>query len=181
MTNLFTLLFAPSFLVLIRYFEFKTVVLVYILLSLSFFIFSFIKKKKIEDFIVVTIYLVLLTAAYFSSSFETVKFIPIFASMIFVALFIDAAINKKHLILKFTQRFYPKKLCDAEVEFLKNGDSFWAISLSIYLIITIIVLFLASDITWAIMTSIGWYIYFAITLTSQILYGKLYAIKMYSK
>lgn len=181
MTNLFTLLFAPSFLVLVRYFEFKTVVLIYILLSLSFFIYSFFKKKKAEDFIVITIYLVLLSVAYFSSSFETVKFIPIFVSMIFVALFIDATINKKHLILKFTQRFYPKKLCDPEVEFLKNGDFFWAISLSLYLIATIVVLFFASDITWAIVTSAGWYIYFAVTLTSQILYGKFYAIKMYSK
>ena len=104
MSSLFSLLFAPSFLILIRYFEFNAIVLLYILLSVIFFIYAYKKQKKLEDFIVIATYFVLLCIAYFSTSFNTIKFIPIFTSMIFVAIFIDAALHKKELILKFTKK-----------------------------------------------------------------------------
>ncbi|WP_321778432.1 hypothetical protein [Sulfurimonas sp.] len=180
MSSLFSLLFAPSFLILIRYFEFNAIVLLYILLSVIFFIYAYKKQKKLEDFIVIATYFVLLCIAYFSTSFNTIKFIPIFTSMIFVAIFIDAALHKKELILKFTKKFYKKPIPPAEINYLKNGDSFWAVALSLYMFILIGIVFLGNDLQWAFMSSIGWYIYFVLTLISQILYGKLYAIKMYS-
>ena len=181
MINLFTLIFAPSFLVFIRYFDFKQTVLAYIFLSVLFFIVAYLKKRKAEDFIVISIYFILLIISYFSSDIKTIKFIPVFTSMVFVIFFIDGAINKKELILKLTQKFYPKQLSDAEVAYLKNGDYYWAISLFMYMLLLVSTILYGNNTSWAILSSVGWYIYFGVVLTIQILYGKLYAIKMYLK
>lgn len=178
MSSVLTLLFAPSFLLLIHYFDFKQIVLVYIVLSLVFLIYALKQKKKIEDFIILGIYLVLLTISYFYVSIETVKFIPVFTSMAFFTIFAESAIRKKALIYKLTQKFYKKELSDAEVRFLKNGDTYWALSILLYAVVQVVVVFSASDAIWALYSSVGWYVYFVVTLGVQILYGKIYAIKM---
>lgn len=181
MSSVLTLLFAPSFLILINYFEFKIVVLVYIFLSLLFLIYAYEKKKKLEDFIITSIYLLLLAVAYFNNSFESVKFIPVFTAMTFFVIFANSAIKKNELIFKFTKTFYKKKLTDAEAIFLKKGDSFWAVAILIYIIILMSLVYYGDNILWAFYSSIGWYIYFSLVLIIQIIYGKAYAIKLYSK
>jgi len=178
MSSVITLLFAPSFLLLIHYFEFKQIVLVFIALSLIFLSYAFIKKKKLEDFIILGIYLVLLTLAYFFSSIETVKFIPVFTSMAFLTLFAEAALHKKELIYKLTQKFYKKELSPQEVVYLRKGDAYWAFSIFIYMLIQVALVFFASDTVWALYSSLGWYAYFLFVLGLQIIYGKAYAIKV---
>jgi uncharacterized membrane protein len=178
MSSVLTLLFAPSFLLLIHYFDFKRIVLVYIVLSLVFLIYSLKQKKKIEDFVILAIYLILLTISYFYVSIETVKFIPVFTSIAFFTIFAESAIRKKELIYKLTQKFYKKDLSDAESKFLKKGDAYWAFSILLYAIVQVILVFSASDTIWAIYSSIGWYVYFVATLGAQIIYGKIYALKM---
>jgi len=180
MSSLITLLFAPSFLILIHYFDFKKIVSFYILLSLSFLLYAFFKKKKLEDFILLGIYLLFLGFAYFFVSMEAIKFISIFTAMAFFSLFAEAAIHKKELILKLTQKFYKKELTKGEIIFLKKSDLYWASSIFLYMLIQVIVVFYASDVLWAFFSSAGWYIYFVFILLIQILYGKTYAIKMYS-
>ncbi len=180
MSSVFTLLFAPSFLLLIHYFDFQQIVLIYIFISLVAFIYALIKKKKLEDFIILSIYFVLLSISYFYGSIETVKFIPVFTSMAFFTLFADAALRNKALIYKLTQKFYKKELTREEKIFLKKGDAYWAISILLYAIIQIISVFTVSDALWALYSSIGWYIYFVFILGIQIIYGKMYAIKVSS-
>lgn len=178
MSSVLTLLFAPSFLLLIHYFDFKLIVLIYILLSLSILLFTFIQKKKMEDFVILGIYIVLLTIAYSSVSLDTIKFIPVFTSMAFFVIFAQSALKKQALIFKLTQKFYKKNLSIAESDFLKQGDLYWALAILLYSIIQVILVFSASGTIWAIYSSIGWYIYFVIVLGVQIIYGKFYAIKM---
>jgi len=180
MSSVITLLFAPSFLLLIRYFDFREVVLLFIALSLSLLLYAFIKKRKLEDFIILAIYLVLLTFSFFYSSLETVKFIPVFTSMAFFTLFAEATLHKKELIYKLTQKFYKKELSKGEVLYLKKGDSYWAFSIFIYMLIQVALVFYASDTFWALYSSVGWYGYFVLVLGLQIIYGKTYAIKMSS-
>jgi len=180
MNSVLTLLFAPSFLVLIQYFSFELIVLIYIVLSLVVLIYAYIKKKKAEDFVIITIYLVLLSIAYFTSSFQSVKFIPVFSAMTFFTIFAYGSMHKKELIFKFTKKFYKKDLGEAEILFLKEGDRFWAIAILIYAIFLLTLVYNADDKLWAFFSSVGWYIYFVLTLTIQIIYGKFYAIKMYS-
>jgi uncharacterized membrane protein len=180
MSSVLTLLFAPSFLLLIHYFDFKQIVLIYIILSVVFFIFSIVQKKKIEDFVILGIYLILLSFSYVYASLETVKFIPVFTSMAFFAIFAESALHKKELIYKLTKKFYKKKLSEQESLFLKSGDFYWAVSILLYAVIQIILVFQASDTVWALYSSIGWYIYFVLTLGVQIIYGRVYAVKVSS-
>jgi uncharacterized membrane protein len=180
MSNALALLFAPTFLISLHYLEFKTVVLSYLFLSIFFFIYSFFKKKTLKDLGVPSIYVLLLLFAYFSSSFEMVKFIPVLISATFFALFIDASMHKRELILGFTKKFYKKKLSQEEVLFLKDGDSFWAVVTLINTLIQLTLVFYGSDTLWAFYSSIGWYGFFFISLAIQIIYGRFYAIKLYS-
>lgn len=180
MSSVLTLLFAPSFLLLLNYFDFKHIVLIYIILSLVFLVFSIVQKKKTEDFVILGIYLVLLTLAYVYASLETVKFIPVFTSMAFFTIFAEAALHKKELIYKLTKKFYKKELNKQESSFLKNGDLYWAVSILLYTIIQMILVFQASDALWALYSSVGWYIYFVLTLGVQIIYGRIYVLKMSS-
>ncbi len=178
MSSVLTLLFAPSFLLLIHYFDFEKVVLGYIFLSLSFLLFLVVKKGEKKELIIVSMYVVLLTIAYFSASFATVKFIPVFTSMAFFTLFAEAALHKRALIYQITKKFYKKELSTAEDDFLKNGDSYWAVAILLYMIVQILLVFMASDTFWALYSSIGWYVYFVFMLVIQIIYGKFYAIKV---
>jgi len=178
MSSLITLLFAPSFLLLINYFIFEQVVILYIVFSLLLLTYAYIKKKKTEDFVVLGIYFVLLSFAYFYASIDIVKFIPVFTTMAFFTLFAEATLHKKELILKLTQKFYKKELSSAEVEYLKLGDMYWSVSILFYMFIQIGLVFFSTDTLWAIYSSLGWYVYFLVVLGIQIIYGRFYAIKM---
>lgn len=138
------------------------------------------ERKKLEDFLILGIYLILLCVAYMYASLQSVKFIPVFTSMAFFALFAESALHKKELIYKLTQKFYKKELNENEKQFLKSGDLYWAISILCYAIVQIVLVFVASNEIWALYSSIGWYIYFVLVLSVQIIYGKMYAIKVSS-
>lgn len=180
MSNALALLFAPSFLISLHYIEFKTVVLSYLFLSILFFMYIFFTKKTLKDLIIPSIYVLLLLLAYFNSSFEIVKFIPVFISATFFALFIDATMHKREIILSFTKRFYKKELSQKEVLFLKNGDAFWVVVTFINTLIQFTLVFYGSNAIWAFYSSVGWYIFFFTSLIVQIIYGRFYAFKLYS-
>ncbi|MDB2562669.1 hypothetical protein N9X61_03600 [Sulfurimonas sp.] len=114
------------------------------------------------------------------NSFQTVKLIPVLSALTFFIIFLHAAIQKKELIFKFTTRFYKKPLSQEEIKFLKKGDIFWAVAIFIYILLLSGLVYTGDDALWAFFSSIGWYIYFLITLIIQIIYGKVYAIKMFS-
>ncbi|WP_415396524.1 hypothetical protein [Sulfurimonas sp. CS5] len=180
MSNAIALLFAPSFIISLHYLEFKAVVQFYLFLSILFFIYTCYTKKTLKNLVVPSIYVIALLFAYFSSSFEMVKFIPVLISATFFALFIDATMYKKELILGFTKRFYKRELSKEEVLFLKDGDAYWAIITLINTLIQLALVFYGSNTIWAFYSSIGWYGFFFTSLVVQIVYGRLYAIKLYS-
>ena len=180
-SNFFGLIFAPLFVVLLHYFKFKSVVLVYLFLAGGFFIYSYLKKDKLSELILPAIYLVTLSVAYYFSSFETVKYIPVTLSSIFLFMFIDSYYNHREMVLGFTRKFYKKELTPQEVSFLKNGDGYWVIVMFINTLIHLYVVNFTTDIVWAFYTSVGWYILFFVSLISQIIYGKVYGVRMYSR
>jgi len=180
MSSVLTLLFAPSFLLLVRYFDFQQIVLSYILFLLVILVYAYLYKKKFEDFFILGIYLILLIISYFYASLTAVKFIPVFTSMAFCAIFAEAAIKKREFVYKLTQKFYKKNLLEKEREYLKKGDAYWAVCIFLYTVIQVIIIFTADDDFWAFYSSVGWYIYFVLILSLQILYGKLYVLKVSS-
>jgi len=164
---------------MLHFFEFRSVSLVYLLVAMLFFIYSWKRKESYKDILMPTIYVIALSIAFYLASFETIKFIPVTLSMIFLTLFIDSHNNKREMVLGFTKRFYYKELSQAEEKFLKDGDFYWIFVMLINTSIHLYVIYYSSDVVWAFYTSIGWYILFFVSLIVQILYGKFYAIKMY--
>ncbi len=176
-----SLFFAPFFVLLIQYYELRDVVLVYLSFAVLFFLYTYFKKKSYRDMLMPAIYIVALSIAYYFSSLDAVKYIPVTLSMIFLLLFIDSHLHKREMILGFTRKFYHKELKDAEVEFLKKGDVYWVGVMLVNTLIHLYVVNFSSDVIWAFYASIGWYILFFVSLAIQIIYGKFYAVQMYSR
>lgn len=109
------------------------------------------------------------------------KMIPALYSLFVVALFLGAVISKKHLTLSLTKRFYKKDLNSKEEIFLAKSDIYWLfITLLNTFIITYLTLY-ASNLTWAIYSSLGWYLYLFIALALQVLYGVLNKVNVETK
>ncbi len=179
--NLLGLLFAPMFVLLIKYYDLRSVILGYLILAIIFFIYKLFKKQSHKDMLMPSIYVVALSIAYYFSSLEAVKYIPVTLSLIFTLVFVDAYINKKEMILGFTKRFYKKELSKEETEFVRQGDGYWVIVMSINTLIHLYVVNYSSDAVWAFYASVGWYGLFFGALAVQIIYGKFYAVQMYSR
>jgi len=173
LSNIASIAFAPAFVILLHYFEFREVVLGYLVMAIVFFGYSFFKKKCYRDMVMPSIYLLALSVAYYFSSFETVKYIPVTLSTLFLLMFLDAHFNKKYMVLGFTKRFYKKELTQKELGFLKAGDSYWVLVMLINTIIHLYVVNFCSDAVWAFYASIGWYGLFFGALAIQIVYGKV--------
>ncbi len=171
--NILSLLFAPLFVLCIHYFEFQTVVLVYLVISIVYFIYTFIKKIELKELLVPSIYVGILSIAYYFSSFQSVKYIPVILSSIFLLMFIDAHLNQRWMILGFTKRFYTKELSVDEIKFLKQGDAYWVVVMLINTMIHLYIVNFCTDTTWALYSSVGWYVLFFVSLIAQIIYGKL--------
>ena len=167
------IIFAPLFVLLLHYFDFSDVVLAYLVLAIGYFGFTLVTKSTLRDMVMPIIYVLALGVAYYYSSLEMVKYIPVTLSMLFLLLFLDAHFNKKYMVLGFTNKFYKKELTTSQVEFLKRGDSYWVLVMLINTIIHLYVVNFTSDIFWAFYSSVGWYVLFFGALGAQIIYGKV--------
>jgi uncharacterized membrane protein len=166
------IIFAPLFVLLIHYFEFRSVVLLYLVMAVSFFVYMYRKKSSYKELVVPLLYVVVLSVAYYFSSLHVVKYIPVSLSMIFTLVFVDSHYNNKHMVLSFTKKFYKKELKEKELEFLKKGDFYWILVMLVNTLIHLYIVNYSSDLVWAFYSSIGWYGYFFGALIAQILYIK---------
>ncbi len=173
------ILFAPMFVLLIHYFEFRLVVLAYLIMAIVYFVYMYIKKSAYKELVVPSLYVVILSIAYYFSSMETVKYIPVTLSSIFFLMFVDSHFNKKYMILGFTQKFYKKELKKEEREFLKKGDLYWVGVMLVNTLVHLYVVNFTSDVVWAFYSSVGWYVLFFGALIAQIVYGKVYGVKVH--
>lgn len=172
-----SILFAPSFILLLQYFDFKNVTLLYLFFIFVYLVILIFYKQELKIIFIPIIYFVFLVLAYILSSIEFVKVIPALISVVFFLLFLIAYRQKKELILSFTKKFYKKKLGSDEERYIANGDGYWAVITFINILIQLVLAFYASDSVWAIYSSVGWYFYFFIALLFQIIYGKFYVVK----
>ena len=167
------LLFAPMFVLLIHYFEFRSVVLLYLVMASFYFVYMYRKMDNYKDIVVPLLYVIILSIAYYFSSFETVKYIPVSLSLIFTLVFVDSHYSKKYMILGFTRKFYKKELKKTEEEFLKKGDFYWILVMLFNTLIHLYIVNFCSDLVWAFYSSVGWYVYFFGALIAQIVYIKV--------
>ena len=161
------------FVLLIHYFEFRSVVLLYLVMAVVFFVYMYSKKSSYKELASPLLYVVVLSVAYYFSSLHVVKYIPTTLSMIFTLVFVDSHYNHKHMILSFTKKFYKKELKPKEEEYLKKGDFYWILVMLLNTLIHLYIVNFSSDLVWAFYSSVGWYGYFFGALIAQIIYIKV--------
>lgn len=180
MGSVVTLLFAPSFLILQHFFDYKNVVAVYGFLSVLFLVYRWYKSGVSWQLAYPMIFVTLFAVAYTSSSMLIIRFFPVVVSAIFFLMFFDAWISNKSLVLAFTNKFYPKKLSSAEERYLKKSDLYWSIITMLNTLIQLYLTFYQSEWFWALYSSFGWAIFMVLALIIQIVFGRVYALKMSS-
>ena len=109
------------------------------------------------------------------------KMVPALFSLLAVALFLASVVRKNSLTLALTRRFYKKKLNPKEEAFLAKSDLYWFLITALNTLIILFLTLYASNTTWAIYTSIGWYLYLFFALILQILYGVFNKINVETK
>ena len=171
--TLLSFIFAPSFILLLQFFDFKTISLVYALLMLCYLLFSIIIKTDIKTIATPLIYFIFIVIAYFFSSLEYVKAIPALISSFFFLFFLESALSRRHTVLKFSQKFYKKELTISEEKFIASSDGYWAVVTFFNVLIQVALIFNDNNQFWAFYSSIGWYIFLGMALVLQILYGKI--------
>lgn len=173
-----SLLFPPSFVIALYYFDFNGVALIFSIVMLVYLIVSIVFKGDIKSVSTPLIYFSFVLLAYLLNSMELIKIIPALISMTFFFVFFIAYIQKKALILNLTQRFYKKELTPNKKSFLEQSDGYWAGVILLNTLIQIGLIFLENNEFWAFYSSIGWYVFLAIGLFFQVVYERLFLVKI---
>lgn len=175
--TLLSLMFAPTFVLAMQYFDFKIVAFSYTILMFLYLIMSIILKQDLKKISTPIIYFSFVLVAYIYASMAFIKMIPALISFSFFTLFLFGYINKKSLIFSFTNQFYKKKLDESTQSFLKNSDGYWALVLFINTVIQILLVFTKNNEIWAFYSSVGWYIYLFVAFLMQVTYEKIFVKK----
>lgn len=169
-----SLLFAPTFVIAMYFFEFTSVAFFYTLFMLFYLIVSLVFKQDLKSISTPLIYFVFVLIAYMLSSMEFVKMIPALISFTFFMIFFLGFIRKKELILSFTKKFYKKDLDSKKEDFLRKSDGYWALVIFLNTLIQVVLVYTPNNELWAFYSSVGWYIYLAFALILQIVYEKIF-------
>ena len=109
------------------------------------------------------------------------KMVPALFSLFAVSLFFISVVRKNSLTLSLTRRFYKKDLNPKEEVFLAKSDLYWLFVTSLNTLIILYLTLYASNTTWAIYTSVGWYFYLFSALIIQVVYGVFNKINVETK
>ena len=169
-----SLLFPPSFVICIYYFDFNSVAFAYTLLMFVYLIISLVYKQSLKSISTPLIYFSFVLIAYIFSRIEFVKMIPALISGSFFIFFIFSFLYKKALILTLTKKFYKKELTLAKQKFLASSDGYWSGVMLINTLIQIALVDNDNNELWAFYSSVGWYVYLFIALAFQVLYEKIF-------
>ena len=175
--TLLSLIFPPSFILFITYYDFQSVSFLYFLFMLVYIAILIFKKQNLKEISTPIIYFCFLFIAYLLSSIEFVKLIPALISISFFLFFLKSYIKKEHIILTFANKLFPNKLDSKTQNYIASSDGYWSIALAINTIFQIFLVFYDDNKLWAFYSSIGWYIYLFVVFILHFLYGKFYILK----
>lgn len=172
-----SLVFPPSFILFITYYDFQSVAFIYFLVMLVYIIILILIKQNLKEISTPIIYFCFLLIAYLFSSIEFVKLIPAIISGSFFMFFLKSYIKKEYIILTFANKFFPNKLDLNTQNYIASSDGYWSIALAINTLFQIFLVFYEDNELWAFYSSVGWYIYLLFVFILHFLYGKFYILK----
>jgi uncharacterized membrane protein len=178
--TIISLVFPPSFVLLIHFFNFSDVAFTYGAIVFLYMLFLIVKKEKLKSISTPIIYFAFIVIAYMLKSMAFIKLIPVLISATFFFVFLNAYIQNQTLILNMTKKFY-RNLDQKKADFIAKGDGYWALVIFINTLVQLGLVFYDNNELWAFYSSIGWYILMFVALVLQIVYGHFYGIIMANK
>jgi intracellular septation protein A len=169
-----SLAFAPVFVLALRFFSFENVSFVFAVIMFVYTLFILYKKESLKTLSTPLIYFIFVLFAYYYINIAFVKLIPALISGAFFLFFLNAAIQKKSVVLHMFRRFSKREIEKAKEEYIAKSDGYWAGILLLNTLIQLLFLFYGSNEVWAFYSSVGWYVLLFIALVLQILYAKIF-------
>lgn len=170
-----TLLYVLFIVIGLRFFSPSEVGIALMFTSASLFGYHLYKREPLKDAL-------LIVAAFFAALFVTIssntllfKALPIILSATFFLKFLHATYSKKPFLGAMVQKVPKLHLSDDKIAYINSSHGYWSIVNGINLLLQIVVMFAPLHI-WALYTTVGWYLLFALALVAQILYGKRHGI-----
>jgi len=175
MQILFSFLYAPIIVLLLGYFDIKTV-------SIGLFIFGLLwllslKKREIKTTLFPLFYIVVALGAYFLDDFLVLKFLPLLISLAFVFFLMASYFDNDSIILHFARKLHKRPLSEKEEAYINRSTLFWIGLACINIVLHVSILLLKNDHYWIIYASFGWYFVFILGGIMQFLHRHFIFLK----
>lgn len=103
------------------------------------------------------------------------QLLPVIVSLLFFVKFLDAVWRKKPFLAHMVQRVPKVQWSRSKLDYIDNSHGYWAMVTGVNTTIQAVMV-MAPTTLWALYTTVGWYLLFAVALGAQIVYGKLHAV-----
>ncbi|ATB70705.1 hypothetical protein SJPD1_2611 [Sulfurospirillum diekertiae] len=172
---LFSFLYAPIVVVLLGYFDIKTV-------AIGLFGFGVLwllsqKKREIKTTIFPLFYMAVALGAYFLDDFLVLKFLPLLISLAFIFFLIASYFDNDSIILHFARKIHKRSLSVAEEAYVNRSTIFWIALASVNILLHVSILLLKNDHYWIMYSSFGWYLVFILGGIVQFLHRHFIFLK----
>ena len=172
---LFSFLYAPIVVLLIHYFDIKTVSLG-ILVFGGFWLFA-LKHKSIKTALFPLFYIIVAIGAFLYDDVLVLKFLPLLISIAFTFFLIISYFDNASIILRFACKIHKRPLSHDEEVYINHSTLFWILLASLNIFLHVSILILENDHYWIIYSSFGWYSVFIIGGIIQFLHRQFIFLK----
>lgn len=155
---LFSFLYAPVVVVLLSYFDIRTVSMG--LFGFGIFWLLSLKKREIKTTLFPLFYIAVAIGAYFLDDFLVLKFLPLLISLAFIFFLMASYFDNDSIILHFARKLHKRPLSAKEETYINRSTLFWIALACINILLHVTILLLKNDHYWIIYSSFGWYLVF---------------------
>ena len=172
---LFSFLYAPVVVVLLSYFDIKTV-------SMGLFGFGLLwllslKKREIKTTLFPLFYIAVALGAYVLDDFLVLKFLPLLISLAFIFFLMASYFDNDSIILQFARKLHKRPLSEKEELYINRSTLFWIALAFVNIGLHVTILLLKNDHYWIIYSSFGWYLVFILGGIVQFLHRQFIFLK----
>lgn len=172
---LFSFLYAPVVVVLLSYFDIKTV-------SMGLFGFGLlwlatVRNKTLKTTLFPLFYIVVALVAFVLDDFLVLKFLPLLVSLAFIFFLIVSYFDNDSIIAHFARKIHKRPLSEAEETYINRSTLFWIALACVNILLHVSILLLKNDHYWIMYSSFGWYLVFIFGGIVQFLHRQFIFLK----
>lgn len=172
---LFSFLYAPIVVILLGYFNVKTVALG--LWGFGVLWLLLLKERKLKTLIFPFFYIVVAISALILDDFLALKFLPLLISLAFLFFLIASYFDNDSIILHFAKKLHKRPLSANEEAYINRSTLFWIGLAFVNILLHVTMLLLKNDGYWIIYSSFGWYMVFILGGVVQFLHRHFIFLK----